>query len=139
MVEFVQREELFIAECSNDPSRDISDSTLCIWFVFRGSDTCRNDCCAVVFCQLLIIFVKLLVFPTAIMDDCRFAVIRNQDSGNTAKEFIHMDMFIDSESLLHIQKGFYIRILAVCHYTDKYVCLDDFAHPVGYDSRTENT
>lgn len=126
-VEFVQREEMFIAECSSDPSRDIPDSTLCIGFVFWGSDACRDDCCAVVFCQLLIGFIELLVFPTAIMDDCRFAVIRNQDPGNTAKEFIHMDMCIDPGSLLHIQKGFYIRILAVCHYTDKYVCHDDLA------------
>lgn len=49
------------------------------------------------------------------------------NSEDVQEKFIHMDMCIDPGSLLHIQKGFYIRILAVCHYTDKYVCLDDLA------------
>ena len=38
----------------------------------------------------------------------------------------------DPGSLFHIQKDSYIRILAVCHYTDKYVHLDDLAG-IGFD------
>ena len=55
------------------------------------------------------------------------AVIRNQETGNTIKEFIHMDMCVDPESLFHIQKDFYICILPVCHYTNKYVYSDVLA------------
>ena len=39
--------------------------------------------------------IDLLVFPSAIMNNCSFAVIRYEDSGDTTKIFVHMDMCID--------------------------------------------
>ena len=45
--------------------------------------------------RFLIGLIDLLVFPSAIMNNCSFAVIRYEDSGNTTKIFVHMDMCID--------------------------------------------
>ena len=47
------------------------------------------------FSRFLISFIDLLVFPSPIVNNCGFAVIRYEDSGNTAKVLIHMDMCID--------------------------------------------
>jgi len=41
------------------------------------------------------ILLDLLVFPSTIVNNCSFAVIQYEDSGDTAKIFVHMDMCID--------------------------------------------
>ena len=68
-------------------------------------------------------FINMLVFPTIIMYNRSFAVIQYKYSGNIAKELVHMDMGSNPWFLFHIQKGFYIRILAVCHNVYEYVSL----------------
>ena len=54
-------------------------------------------------------------------NNCSFAVIRYENSGDTAKIFVYMDMCIDLWVLLHVQECFHVCILAVCHRIDKYV------------------
>ena len=56
-------------------------------------------------------------------NNCSFAVIRYENSGDTAKIFVYMDMCIDLWVLLHVQECFHVCILAVCHRIDKYVGL----------------
>ena len=73
--------------------------------------------------QFLIGLIDLLVFPSAMMNNCSFAVIRYENSGDTAKIFVYMDMCIDLWVLLHVQECFHVCILAVCHRIDKYVGL----------------
>ena len=41
------------------------------------------------------ILLDLLVFPSTIVNNCSFTVIQYEDSGDTAKIFVHMDMCID--------------------------------------------
>ena len=55
----------------------------------------RDNSGAVVFGHFLISFIDLLVFKATIVDNCCFTVIRYENSGNTTKIFVHMNMGIN--------------------------------------------
>lgn len=101
-------------------------TTFCIRFILGCSDTSRNDCSSIVFCHFLISLVELLIFKATIVNNCSFAVIRYENSSDTAKEFVHVDMCSNPRSCFHIQKSFHVGILVVGHNANKNIGFYDF-------------
>ena len=60
-------------------------------------------------------------FIFGVLDNTVFETIRHQKSGNPSKILIGMDMGIDPNLLLHIQKALRICVAAVRQHSDKQI------------------
>lgn len=65
-------------------------------------------------------------FIFGVLDNTSFGIIRYQESGNTSKVLIGMDMGIDPGFLFHIQETFRICIAAVRQHGNKQIHRDNF-------------
>ena len=66
---------MLISECCCNPSRDVADRALYIWFVLGFPDSGRNDGCPIMLSHLVVGSVDLLVVPSTVMYNRSFTVI----------------------------------------------------------------
>ena len=126
-VKLRDRKELLIAQGGNNPCRYVANAAFGIRFVLRFSYASRDYGGSVVFRKLVIDGVDALILPALIVDDCRLAVVRNEDLCNASEVFVHMDMGIDPGLLFFISECFDISILAICHDSDEDIHLCNLA------------
>lgn len=126
-VQLRQGEELPITESCGYPGRNDANRFLRIRLILRSPYAGRNDCHVVVLRHLMVDGVGFLIIPVIIVYHGSFGVIRNQDTGYAAEVLIHMYMCGNPCTLLLIDKGFNVRILAVRHNANKEKGLDNLA------------
>ena len=126
-VKLRDRKELLIAQGRDNPRGYVAHAALGIRFVFRFSYASRDCGGSIVFRKLVIDGVDALILPALIVDDCRLAVVRNEDLCNATEVFVHMDMGIDPRLLFFISECLDISILAVCHDSDEDIHLCNLA------------
>ena len=111
LVDFLQREELHITQCCNNPGFHQTNRRFRSAFVLRLADTRRHDCDTVILGKFLVTAVQY-GFITGVRHSCGLAVIRDEQPCRAAKIVERMNMTVQPVLCFHVVAGFCIDVTA---------------------------
>ena len=114
-------EELPVPQSCEDPCGGKFHAALCMGFVLWMADPCRNNRGVVVFGHFLVRPVEH-GFRPGILCNTGLKIVRNQQTGHTAKVVVGMDMAVNPVFQLHVVAGFRIGKAAAGQNGHKQIC-----------------